>query len=186
MKSNFIFYILLFCLGVFITACDDNDPQPENPEELITTVRLDFVAEGTTEVIRQEFKDLDGDGGDDPVITTNPLDSSKTYSVTVTFLNEQKDPAEDITEEVKEEDEEHQVFYIISGLNLTHEYQDSDPSGNPLGVENSMVSGDLSTGTLTVILRHEPDKNAAGVSDGDITNAGGETDVEVTFDLEIK
>ena len=40
-------------------------------------------------------------------------------------------------------------------------------------------------GTITVILRHEPDKDASGVSNGDITNAGGETDIEVVFNVEV-
>jgi hypothetical protein len=33
--------------------------------------------------------------------------------------------------------------------------------------------------TIRVTLIHEPMKSAAGVSSGDITNAGGETDIEV-------
>jgi hypothetical protein len=32
-------------------------------------------------------------------------------------------------------------------------------------------------------LRHEPAKSAAGVADGDLTEAGGETDVEVVFEV---
>ena len=36
-------------------------------------------------------------------------------------------------------------------------------------------------GQFTVTLRHEPDKSAQGVSAGDITNAGGETDIEVSL-----
>ena len=48
------------------------------------------------------------------------------------------------------------------------------------------TTGDASSGDVTVILRHEPDKEADGVSDGDVTNAGGETDVEVTFDADVE
>jgi hypothetical protein len=39
---------------------------------------------------------------------------------------------------------------------------------------------------VVVTLRHEPDKGAAGVSGGDITNAGGDTDIEVTFPVVIE
>ena len=35
-------------------------------------------------------------------------------------------------------------------------------------------------------LRHEPAKDASGVAAGDITNAGGETDIEVTFDVTVE
>jgi len=39
---------------------------------------------------------------------------------------------------------------------------------------------------VTITLRHEPAKDATGVSDGDITNAGGETDISVNFPVEIQ
>jgi hypothetical protein len=55
-----------------------------------------------------------------------------------------------------------------------------------LGIVNLAISGAASTGTLGVILRHQLDKNAAGVADGDITNAGGDTDIEVVFPVTIQ
>jgi hypothetical protein len=42
------------------------------------------------------------------------------------------------------------------------------------------------SGTLTITLRHEPNKDGDNVADGDITNAGGETDVEVTFNIDVE
>jgi hypothetical protein len=39
---------------------------------------------------------------------------------------------------------------------------------------------------LKITLRHEPNKKASGVVGGSITNAGGETDIEVSFDVEVK
>ena len=182
--SKYSFLLLLFF--VFAIGCKDDDPEPENEEELITTVIVTMHDHSTMTDYVQTFTDLDGDGGDAPVITTTDIPANKTFDVTVQFLNEQENPAEDITEEVKEEDDEHQVFFIVSGLNLTHQYEDEDGDGNPLGVDNTMESGDASTGTLRVVLRHEPDKNASGVSDGDITNAGGETDIDVTFSFDIQ
>jgi len=35
-------------------------------------------------------------------------------------------------------------------------------------------------------LRHQPNKSGDNVASGDITNAGGETDIEVTFDVTIE
>ena len=40
--------------------------------------------------------------------------------------------------------------------------------------------------SYTITLRHEPAKTATGVSGGDITNAGGETDIEVVFDVTVE
>ena len=62
----------------------------------------------------------------------------------------------------------------------------SDADGNPIGLATTVTTGAASTGEFTVILRHEPMKDAQGVKDGDITNAGGETDIEVNFPVEIQ
>ena len=106
---------------------------------------------------------------------------------TIEFLNETETPAEDVTEEVEDEDDEHQIFYEIGGtLELDVTYTDMDGDGNPVGLTFNALAGNASSGTFLVTLRHEPDKNAAGVSDGDITNAGGETDIAQSFDLTIQ
>ena len=61
-----------------------------------------------------------------------------------------------------------------------------EADGNPIGVDITFNSGVASTNnTLVVVLRHEPSKTASGVSDGDITNAGGATDAEVTFTYDV-
>jgi hypothetical protein len=95
-------------------------------------------------------------------------------------------PVEDITEEIRTEDLEHQFFFnsTVNGLSVT--YSDTDPNGNPVGLTNSITTTDAASGTLTVILRHQPDKSASGVKEGDITNAGGETDIEVQFDINVQ
>jgi hypothetical protein len=42
-----------------------------------------------------------------------------------------------------------------------------------------------SEGTFKVTLVNDPDKNAEGVAQGDITNAGGQIAFEVEFPMEI-
>ncbi len=61
-----------------------------------------------------------------------------------------------------------------------------DVNGNPIGISTIVTTNGASTGTITVTLRHEPNKDASGVSTGDITNAGGETDIEVIFNVEVQ
>jgi len=179
-------YLILFtALSIFFVSCDDDDPTPENQEELITTLRVTFVDQATQNIYFQVFTDPDGDGGMAPEITTEPLPVDSEFEVDVEFINESVNPPDDITDEVKVEAEEHQVFFVIDQLNLIHEYADEDVNGNPLGIDNRMTTGSAGTGSLRVVLRHEPDKSAQGVSDGDITNAGGETDIDVVFELEV-
>ena len=63
------------------------------------------------------FQDLDGDGEDAPVINSGDLAAGVTYNGSIELLNETESPAEDITEEVEEEDLDHQFFYTVgSGL----------------------------------------------------------------------
>jgi hypothetical protein len=102
------------------------------------------------------------------------------------LLNELENPVGDITEEVEEEAADHQFFFqtSVSGINIA--YADMDTNGNPIGLSTTLTTNETASGTITVTLRHEPNKDAAGVSAGDITNAGGETDIEITFNVEVQ
>ncbi len=74
-----------------------------------------------------------------------------------------------------------------SGLNISNiTYLDQDENGNPLGLEFSFQTGEPSVGNMTITLRHDLDKFAQGVSNGILTNAGGDTDISVTFPLGIQ
>lgn len=187
MKMKYLMFASLLAGALFVTSCDNDDPEPESEEEVITTLTMTFSpVSGGSDVVFQ-FQDPDGDGGNAPTITNGTLAANTGYSVSIGLLNESEDPAEDIGEEVAEEADEHQFFFqVTNGLNLSFAYSDVDSEGNPIGLETLFTAGDPSTGTLRVILRHEPDKNATDVSIGDITNAGGETDIEVDFDVTIQ
>ncbi|MCB9187399.1 MAG: type 1 periplasmic binding fold superfamily protein [Flavobacteriales bacterium] len=183
---------LLWALPLFaiisLTSCDKNDPEIPNEEELITTLIYTLTPEGGGNAVEFRFTDLDGDGGDAPVITNGTLAANTTYSGVITLLNETETPAEVISEEVEEEAEEHQFFYQFSNQSFSggFDYADADGNGNPVGLLTTFATGTPLTTMLTITLRHEPNKTASGVSDGDITNAGGETDIEVTFDVTIQ
>jgi hypothetical protein len=142
------------------------------------------VGGGTAVVM--SFRDLDGDGGDAPVITGATLSANTSYTGTLDLLNEAETPVEVITEEIEEEDDEHQFFFQTNIAGLSVSYEDQDGDGNPVGLATSLTTTDAGSGTLTIILRHEPEKNAAGVKDGDPTNAGGETDIEVSFPVDVQ
>lgn len=187
--KNLKFLLLLpfFATGAFLTGCDNDDPDPVNEEELITTVTFTLTPQGGGDPVVFQFKDPDGIGGAAPTVSVDTLAPGTAYAGTLTLLNESVTPAEDIGDEVEEEGEAHQFFFQVSaGLELTVTYNDQDAGGNPIGLKTNWTTGAAGTGTLKVILRHEPDKNAAGVADGDITQAGGETDVEVEWPVVIQ
>ncbi len=178
----------LFISSITLFSCSDDDDTPEviNEEEVITTMNVTLTSGSQT--ITLQSQDLDGDGPEDPVITVDGnLAANATYTGSIELLNETEDPAEDITEEVEEENLDHQFFYITSGDAIAStSYSDTDDEGNPIGIEFELVTGDAGTATLQIVLKHEPEKDAEGVSDGDMTNAGGETDFDATFEITVE
>lgn len=183
------FLTIVAIAGLTFNSCssDDDAPVPVNEEEIITTVIASFTPQGGGTTVTLTSQDLDGDGPDAPIqVVSGPFVSGTVYNGSVQFLNELETPAENITEEIEEEDDEHQVFFSVTGDVGTFSYIDSDADGNPLGLAFTFTTDDTAAvlnGVMTITLRHEPNKSATGVSDGDITNAGGETDVEVSFDV---
>ena len=177
---------LALALPVFFVSCDDDDPDIPNEEELITTVNYSLTPIGGGATVVLSFQDLDGDGGNAATITGGTLSANETYSASLELLNESEAPVEDITLEIEEEDLDHQFFFQSTIADLNISYSDMDSSGNPIGLETTLTTGAAGSGTITVTLKHEPMKNAAGVSDGDITNAEGETDIEVTFPVDVQ
>ncbi len=180
----------LLVLGL-LAACggDDGGGGPSN--ELITTVTLDFVPMGGGATLTAAFNDADGDGGDPPVIDPINLTAGTTYTTGVRFQNVLETPPEDITVEVADESDQHQVFFTGTALGgaLTHSYLDMDANGLPIGLSNRIVAAQ-GTGTMIVTLRHLPPVNgtpvktaglAAQVQAGGLSTIGGSSDAQVTF-----
>ena len=171
---------------LLVFGCKD-DPVIPKDQELITTVQVVFQPQASGTTATWTFTDPDGDGGVAPVITTEPLAPMTSYTASITLTNASVNPSEDITAEVLDEALDHQLFFEVSpGLEMTFEYIDSDSNGMPLGLSTTVTTEELSAGQVTIILVHEPDKSAPGVQQGDRTNAGGETDIEVMFSVEIQ
>jgi hypothetical protein len=173
--------VALLCM----TSCtDDDEVQIINEEELITTVELELTSStDAANVILFTSVDIDGDGPNDPVITiAGTINANTSYDGSIRFLNESIAPTENITEEVIEEGDEHEVFYSSSLADFSITKIDLDANGNPLGVITTLQTGAVGTGTLTVVLRHEPTKP----NDNTLSGAGGETDVQVSFTLAVE
>lgn len=185
MKTMNLYFLALLLGLTLLVSCDPEEiDDPEEPE-LITTLNYTLVStSGETVVL--SFQDLDGDGGDTPTISAGTLTANTMYTGTIELLNESADPVEDITEEVAEEDDEHQFFFVSTAAGLTVDYADQDEDGNPVGLTSTLTTGAAASGSLTITLIHEPDKAADGVTDGNQSNAGGETDIEVTFSVVVQ
>lgn len=180
--------LFLSTLGFLACSNDDDNPTPVNEEEVITTLTADLtpISGGTT--VTLQIRDLDGDGPNEPDLTVSgPLVINTTYNGSLTLLNETESPAELINSEIEEEDDEHQFFFQSSNNIATFTYADSDRNSNPIGLEFALITASSAgSGNITVTLRHKPNKAASGVFEGDITNAGGETDIEATFPVTLQ
>ncbi|TLP74161.1 type 1 periplasmic binding fold superfamily protein [Maribacter sp. ACAM166] len=185
MKKVKILSTVVFA-GLLFTACSNEDnstPEPVNEEEVITTLTVTLAPEGGGTTITLQTQDLDGDGPNVPVVSVSGnLEAGAVYNGIILVLNETETPAENITEEVEDEDDEHQFFYTIGGgLDVNTVYGNFDGDGNPLGTEFTLTAGAVSTGALTFTLRHEPKKP----NDGTLADAGGETDLAATFTVTV-
>lgn len=169
--------------ALFITGCkkDDDDieePTNTNTSEVMTTLKLTFVdSAGAAPNVIAQYRDPDGDGGNSPVqFDEIRLLANRTYFATVVIQDETKSPVVTISDEVIEESNDHLFFYTPTNVNATVTItdQDSNTPPLPLGINTKWRTQAASSGTVRVVLRHQP-----GEKDG--TYAPGETDIDLTF-----
>ncbi len=189
LKYCSVAFILLI---VLLSGGCIKEPLPVNESELITTVQLtltDTAAPYNSYSI--VFRDLDGDGGEDATLTPDSLTlpAGTMFRAALLLLDERNPEADTINHEITAENTAHQFFYqpIPSDLITNFSYLSFDDNAKPLGLEFELqTKTSAANGALKVILRHEPDKNGLHVADNDITNAGGETDIEIAFPLRVQ
>jgi len=188
--KNLKILALFLAIAPFISSCssdDDSSPSVINEEEVITDVTLTFTnaTEGTTTYTftDPQFRDENYVA---PVIT---LTSGETYQVEAGFFNN-SDPSdpEVITEEIEEERNDHFLTYGFTTdeieLTRTDDATSTDSDGIQIGLSTQWVAGNTGSGDVVVSLIHQPTEKNTDPAEGSVT--GGETDVEVTFDLEIQ
>ncbi|MCE7054580.1 hypothetical protein LZF95_07835 [Algoriphagus sp. AGSA1] len=199
MKTKNLFYLAaLLAASAFTLSCSSDDPTPENDGELITDVTLTFLEldeNGDPVGASFDFTASDPEGietGATPTVETVVLEKGKTYQMTIELYNSIEN--EDITEEISEESDEHQFYFLGSAFVgtpvLTYAYDDEGEI--KLGLKGIVTVNEnpaATTATMQIILRHDLDKNFAGADNPNFTNyvqAGGETDLDITFPLVIE
>jgi hypothetical protein len=179
---------IVIVFGLLLWSCKKNhdeapNPQDQNEQELITTVSL-IIKDNVVLVDTFSFKDPDGPGGIAPTKERITLEANKTYTCTLLLLDETKKPVVVTSLEIEKERDLHQFFFHPStGTDMSFSYLDYDDNGVPVGLQTTLVTGAASTGTLTVVLKHQP---GVKPKSGPGNEALGETDVEVSFDVTIQ
>nr|WP_295926962.1 hypothetical protein [uncultured Dyadobacter sp.] len=176
-------WMLLAGMMLSFVQCKDSgdEVEPDDENELITSVTLKFTEQGTSNVSTFSYKDADGDGGNAPTkFDTIALKPNTTYTLAIALLDESKSPVDDITKEVEEESDEHLFVYTPSpAALLTYTYGDKDKNNFPIGLTGKAVTGAAGDGKLKVQLRHQP-----GAKNG--TPTPGSDDVNLDFILKVK
>lgn len=194
------FFLGSFLLATLLLVSCGDDPEPANEEELITTLKVKLVPQGGGTTVTLEFKDIDGEGGNDPVFTYSPntgeenpaalLLADQVYSATIELLNESENPVEIITEEIEEEADEHLFCFDKTGLTgLTITYADTEAdymaggSSKVVGLATTWTTtATTGEGTVTIKLFHQTD----GSKTGTCPTSSTDTDIEVTFNVAIQ
>ncbi|GMQ23581.1 hypothetical protein Aoki45_02630 [Algoriphagus sp. oki45] len=187
---------LFAALGFAFASCESEDPVEENDGEVITDVTLTFQEiDASNNPVGSPFSftasDPEGiEVGATPTIETVTITRGKMYLMTIEVFNSIEN--EDITEEIEEEADEHQFYFLGSAIDnniLSISY--ADEGGIALGLQN-MVNVSSSPGAnnaqMRVVLRHDLDKNFPGATNPNFANfvqAGGESDLDITFPVVI-
>jgi hypothetical protein len=155
-----------------------------NHGEVITSVVLHFTPAGGGSMQMFEYSDPDGNGGNPPVAQNITLQANKTYNVDIEFWDKSKNPAVNITNEVKEESTAHRIYYQPSaGSNVTIGNLNNDANGIPLGTSSTWTTGAAANGTVTITLRHYGGNPANKAANDPVDSPKSSTDAVATFNV---
>ena len=190
LKKVSLYLLALVAFG--FASCESEDPTKENDGEVITDVTLKFQELNASNALVGSvlsFKASDPQGievGKTPTIQSISLAKGKKYQMTIEVTNAIK--GEDITQEILTEAAAHQFFFLGQVFDSSFfSIQYADAGGIALGLKTT-VTVSSSTGTnnsnMRVVLRHDLNKSFPGASNPNFANfaqAGGETDLDITF-----
>jgi hypothetical protein len=185
-----LYVVALLAFG--FASCESEDPEKENEGEVITDVTLNFQELNASNALVGSvftFKASDPQGievGKTPTVQSITLTKGKKYQMTIEVKNSIEN--EDITKEILEEAAEHQFFFLGQVFDSSFfSIQYADAGGVALGLK-TIVTVSSSTGTnnsnMRLVLRHDLNKSFPGASSPTFANfaqAGGETDLDITF-----
>ncbi len=150
---------------------DPEAPPCENEEEIITDVILRWIPTAGGDTIMARAQDPDGEGPQDlQILDEINLLESTDYNLHIEVRNEIE--GEDITEEIREEDDEHMFFFSftegifsdpsgdgnVDSRSDTIRYNDRDENNLPVGLSTSWTTATAMTGgDFRLVLKHQPD-----------------------------
>ena len=198
--------LIISIITLFIISCSKSEPAVVHEHEVFTRVVLEIKPESMTNYTKYTFEveghddhghddhgdddHGDDDHGDDDHGDEHmaiELNTDTTYNVGIFFYNDSDpDNIEDVTLEVIEEADAHQVFYEmteIPGFSIAAAPDDTkDSNGNPLFLKTTWTTTSETSGDVKAYLIHEPTSKTGSAR----ADFGGATDVEIEFEVHIE
>jgi len=185
----------MLILNIGCKKNEDDAPPAENEEEIITDIILTFTPQGGGADITALAQDPDGEGIQDLEVTKDlELAPNTTYTLNISLENSLD--MESITDEVRNEGDEHMLFFEftenafsdpIGNGNLDNRtdplnYEDMDKNGEPIGLITTWTTGDAVSGAnFRVVLKHQP-----ALKTGNSGSSEGSTDLDLTWGLKLQ
>jgi len=175
LKKTYLFYLPL--LTIFIYSCSKDDPDAINEQEFISNVVISVTSpDGSLQTIDWDLSETN--------METINLKVNSNYNVGLSFEN-RSDPTdiEDITLEIIDEADEHQVFFEFADVSIDVTSASDDTKDGSRGVLIKSVWNASSTGSglVRVYLIHQPTNFNATTREG----LGGFNDVAIDIPVSI-
>lgn len=173
-------------IAAILFSCKKETPE-NNDEEVITTVAIKLTPVNGGNSLTFAYEDLDGPGGNNPVIQPITLQANTAYTASLLLLNKTVNPADTISNEILAEADAHRFYFepAASG-NLSVTGLDNDTDGVPLGLNSIWNAGNAGTGTMKITLRHYPGNPPNKEISDPVNSTKSSTDIEVTFNTTVQ
>ena len=187
-----------------VESSEITDGHHENPNEVLTTLKLTFTSLGGDETfsVTSTAPEIRNETVADNIV----LQYGRTYAVQLEVFNELERPVENVTPEIKDEMDEHQVFFVGSAVDgpstttnpdaiIQQIYDDVDNYGYPVGLSSTIVSTNTGSGVLSIQLRHLPmlkgellktEGLATLMANEGVQAMPGSTDIRVDFSISVQ
>lgn len=154
---------------LILSACKKDDPVHEHEIENINQVAITFTSYEDSNTYTWSLNEVD----------TIRLKNDTYYDISPSFAYNDNSHHEDLTDEIRNEAENHQIIYTSTPSELMAiENLDVDANGLPFGLQAELKTLKSGTGKLRLVLKH---------FNGSKTNVNaGSTDVDVQFPIVIE
>lgn len=183
MKRTLIALALSGTLALVISSCKkDRGDDHEHDHEAITKIELHFTKVGTSVTEVFTWTDLDGDGGNAPVIDEIELEENTTYSVAIELYDSD---GHDLTHDIEDHESEHHRFYYSGqgAIGITINGLDKDINNVTLGLTSTWITTGHAEGPVKITLRHY--QNANKEEADPVNSSKSATDAEIEFPVHV-